>query len=149
MGLNVLKTDVLLYYFSFSDLKPKISESKDIVELSKHFFMVNLEVRVLAFKEKKNKLIEISSFNKHWGKVKDSHGTLTNNYIGDVFFRTMKYQKMENMTLMDHMFQELFSSVILTFCNFPAIAILFPLKIFFFFPPYVRLNCIKQIPMAS
>jgi len=34
----------------------------------------------------------------------------------------MKYQKMENMMWMDHMFQELFSSVILTFCNLPAIA---------------------------
>ena len=130
-----------MYYFSFSDLKPKIAESKDIVELSKHFFMVNLEVRVLAFKEKKNKLIEIISFNKHWGKVKDSHGTLIYNYIGDVFFRTMKYQKMENMTLMDHMFQELFSSVILTFCNLPAIAV------FFSFKKFVLLTALRALEL--
>ena len=29
----------------------------------------------------------------------------------------MKYQRMENTTWMDHTFQELFSSVILKFCN--------------------------------
>jgi len=50
--------DFWLHHLTFTGLKPKIAESKDIAELSKHFFMVNLEVRVLAFKEKKNKLLK-------------------------------------------------------------------------------------------
>lgn len=55
----------------------------------------------------------------------------------------MKYQKMENMTLMDHMFQELFSSVILTFCNLPAIAVFFSFKKFVLLPALRALELYK------
>lgn len=69
--------------------------------------------------KEENELLEYLCLIRYtWREFKVLPNFSIYNSIGDgLFFRTMKYQKMENTTWMDPMFQELFSLVILQFCN--------------------------------